>query len=207
MTLAGIPLVLLCALRASNNFSELIVATSNESSDDYLANILLNEDIKVYRGSLKNVLSRFNDISYQYNLRNEDTIVRLTGDNPIVDAKFLKLLKSSWESEEIDYFSAEPLDMENSNWPKGLSAEFFKVGLLRDSFIKDKSDENLEHVTTYIRKNASKKAFGNNLTSLKFKKKLFLGVDRLEDYKKMQKIFEQNKKFDTFDKIIQNLGA
>ena len=42
MKINEIPLIKLCALRAMNDFSDLIVATSNETSDDDLY-ICLNQ--------------------------------------------------------------------------------------------------------------------------------------------------------------------
>ena len=115
MPIAGIPLAHLCAIRAKNDFSRLIVATSNEASDDDLAKMLLEAGVEVFRGSLTNVLSRFIDIVDSHMLADEDAIIRLTGDNPIVDGKFLGILKTAWEKLGLDYLSGQPVDMSNSN--------------------------------------------------------------------------------------------
>ena len=191
MPVAGIPLVHLCAIRAKNDFSRLIVATSNEASDDTLAKMLLEAGVEVFRGSLTNVLSRFIDIVDSNMLADEDAIIRLTGDNPIVDNKFLEILKTAWEKLGLDYLSGQPEDMSNSNWPYGLSAEFIKVGLLRDGYLSDKSDSNIEHVTTFARKNAKNKAFGNQVTNLEFKEKLRVTVDTKDDFERVSKLFEK----------------
>ena len=55
MEIFGKPLAVLCAERSSNEFSDLIVATSNEKSDDDLASALSKAGILCYRGSLENV--------------------------------------------------------------------------------------------------------------------------------------------------------
>jgi spore coat polysaccharide biosynthesis protein SpsF len=191
MPIAGIPLALLCATRAKNDFSRLIVATSNEASDDDLAEMLLEAGVEVFRGSLTNVLSRFIDIVDSNMLADEDAIIRLTGDNPIVDDKFLEILKTAWEKLGLDYLSGQPEDMSNSNWPYGLSAEFIKVGLLRDGYLSDKSDSNIEHVTTFAIKNAKNKAFGNQVTNLEFKEKLRVTVDTKDDFERVSKLFEK----------------
>jgi len=117
MSVAGIPLVHLCEIRAKNDFSKLIAATSNEASDDDLAKMLLEAGVDVFRGSLTNVLSRFIDIADSHMLTDEDCIIRLTGDNPIVDSKFLEILRFSWEKFGLDYLSGHPADMSNSIWP------------------------------------------------------------------------------------------
>lgn len=202
MPIAGIPLIRLCAIRAKNDFSKLIVATSSEASDDELSKILLDAGIEVFRGSLTNVLSRFINIIDSYKLSDEDSIIRLTGDNPIVDSKFLEMLKIAWEKQGLDYLSGQPADTTNSNWPYGLSAEFVKAGLLRKSYLTDKSDYNLEHVTTFAKENAKNKAFGDQVTSLVFKEKLRLTIDTKEDFEKVSKLFEKFSPSACFSSIL-----
>jgi len=205
MPIAGIPLVHLCAIRARNDFSRLVVATSDESSDNELAEMLIEAGVEVFRGSLTNVLSRFIDIVDSHMLADDDTIIRLTGDNPIVDGEFLKILKTAWEKLGLDYLSGHPVDISNTNWPYGLSAEFVKVGLLRDGYLSDKSDSNLEHVTTYARANAKNKAYGDQVTDLTFKKKYYLTIDTIEDYKRVGKVFKKHSADDSFSSIIDSI--
>ena len=90
-------------------------------------------------------------------MNDNDVIIRLTADNPIVDWFFLNDMKVIYEENKFDYFSAEPTDIEKQNWPKGLSAEFFTVKMLHESFMNDNSDYNKEHVTDYIKKLLSTK--------------------------------------------------
>ena len=68
--------------------------------------------------------------------------------------------------------SGEPENMNSTNWPKGLSARICKNITFKRNDI-DKTPENLEHVTKYIRENVKSKAFGDEVTSLKFKKIFF----------------------------------
>ncbi|MDC3262019.1 hypothetical protein OAU90_00615 [Candidatus Pseudothioglobus singularis] len=206
MPVGGVPLALLCALRAKNKFSQVLIATSDERSDDKLAKTLLAAGVNVFRGSLNNVLSRFIGIMEAYKLNDDDTIIRLTGDNPVVDGFFLEILRQAWEKLELDYLSAEPIDMGKSIWPKGLSAEFISVGLLRDSFESDKSAHNLEHVTPFVRTNASQKAFGDEVTKLQFKEKFFIGIDELADYQRVCSIFERHSTHTPFDVILGSIG-
>ena len=58
-----LPLVVLCFKRLSNKGRRVIVATSNHKSDDKLVNLLKKFKIPYYRGSLNNVLSRYQKIS------------------------------------------------------------------------------------------------------------------------------------------------
>ena len=205
MPVGEIPLALLCALRAKNGFSKVVVATSTDSSDNELADILIAAGINVSRGSLHNVLSRFIDVIDTFKLRDNDTIIRLTADNPIVDGVFLEIMRQAWEEMALDYLCAQPTDMKNSNWPKGLNAEFIKIGLLKDSYEVDKSSHNLEHVTPFVRANTANKAFGDEATKLQFKEKYFLSIDVMADYLRVGAIFNKNNIKTPFDKILNSI--
>lgn len=195
MKIFELPLVVLCAKRSANDFSDLVVATSDEKSDDELVLALSKTGIKFYRGSLENVLERFIDLIEIHKMKEDDVVIRLTGDNPIVDKHFLKNLKYVWEKNDLEYMSAEPEDMKNSLWPKGLSAEFIKVKWLLESFNQDKSKDNLEHVTKYVRENCLNKSFGDKLTGLKFSEKLFLGIDTKDDFDRVKNILEKHSQY------------
>jgi len=88
MPLGGTPMISEIYSRAlmCNNVGQVIIATSNESSDDVLADYCFNNQLNVHRGSLDNVLSRFTDIlaetSFKY-------VVRITGDCPLIHPPFI----------------------------------------------------------------------------------------------------------------------
>ena len=64
-------------LRSKNNI-ELVVATSKDKSDDVLVEFLESEGIKVFRGSLDNVYSRFKNIASD---SEKEIIVNVNPDN------------------------------------------------------------------------------------------------------------------------------
>jgi spore coat polysaccharide biosynthesis protein SpsF len=69
-----------------SNVDKVIVATSNETSDDALANYCNKSELNVYRGSLDNVLSRFTGILEGARF---DYVVRVTGDCPLIHPPFI----------------------------------------------------------------------------------------------------------------------
>ena len=87
----GIPLVVICAKRLSNKGNDLIVATSNEKSDDKLVKVLIKYKIKYYRGSLSNVLSRYQYLAKK--LKKNNYIIRATADNPFPDGEMVKIIQ------------------------------------------------------------------------------------------------------------------
>lgn len=86
--LAGRPIIWHIYNRASrcNCVEKVIVATSDQSSDDPLVEFCHNNAMNVFRGSLNNVLSRFTDI---LNTEDHQYVVRITGDCPLIHPQFI----------------------------------------------------------------------------------------------------------------------
>ena len=83
----GYPLIYICYKRVLNPKKyKTIIATSNSPEDDLLVDYL-KKKFTYKRGNLDNVLRRFVDITK--NLKENDILIRLTADNPLVD-KFFK---------------------------------------------------------------------------------------------------------------------
>ena len=130
-------------------------------------------------------------------MENEDTVIRLTADNPLPDTHFLRKMSEIWENEDIDYLAP------NTNMPKGLSAEFFKVGILRNTCKKSTTEFEKEHVTPYMVENSKKKYLedsfldrtnNNNYT-----------IDTLEDYIRVFNLmsgYDQSKLMDKYTNFL-----
>ena len=70
----GIPLILILLKRLSlsKKISKIVIATTDEKSDDILTSILLAEKFEVVRGSSENVLKRFIKVLKNYSLIKSD---------------------------------------------------------------------------------------------------------------------------------------
>ena len=190
LPIGGIPLFLFCAKRLLSD--SLVVATSDQYSDDIIANMLAKEKIKCFRGSRDDVLSRFINIIKNNKLSDEDTVIRCTADNPVVDLNFLSECKEIFENEGLDYLNAEPSDIKKNNWPKGLSIEFVKVKLLKESYVTDRSFQNKEHVTLRIKKNKMNSDLMGKIKKFQHDYKgLVVGVDYFKDYIKIANAFNK----------------
>ena len=189
MNLAGMPLVELVAKRATTYFSETWVATSIDPSDDLLAKHLNEANIPCYRGSLNNVLDRFFNLCKQQNIGPDDVVIRLTGDNPIVDEFFLLKMREVWEKNNLCYLSGEPANLEKFGWPKGLSAEFFKAKDLYEVSNSSNDNYSMEHVTPNIKKKALKSASMADYLELNNKYLNSYGIDTLKDYLFLANLF------------------
>ena len=73
-------------LQLSQRLDRLVIATSVDSSDDNLADVVGAAGFKVFRGDLDDVLERFRSCSAQ---EKATTVVRLTGDCPFSDSALI----------------------------------------------------------------------------------------------------------------------
>lgn len=125
---------------------EIIVATSNNSSDDPIAAYANYLNVNVYRGDSDNVLSRF--INSVEHLDDNDTIVRFTADNPINIDSISQSMYASFIDNDYDYASIKNLSH--------IVPEFIKVKCLRSLKNQKLSKYDKEHVTSFIRSSNDK---------------------------------------------------
>jgi spore coat polysaccharide biosynthesis protein SpsF len=127
-------------VKMSEVVDEIWLATSTEKSDDILEVVAKNIGIKIFRGSLEDVLSRFSSI---VELANADIVVRVTADNPLTEPRFIthgvgELIKS-----DIDYLCYE-------NIPYGSGSEIVKATAIKYTQNSTSDAFDREHVTPYI---------------------------------------------------------
>lgn len=203
LPIAGFPMSLLCAKRVISKDLDFVLATSSDPTDNILENLFKKNNIESYRGDLKNVLERFVNIINDKHYKDNDVVIRLTADNPVVDKYFLMEMKEIYEKNNLDYFSAEPEILKDVNWPKGLSAEFIRAGLLRESYYSDKTNMNIEHVTYGIRNKLDKIESFNNYKKLdKSYNNISVGVDDIRDYIRVESIFCNNEWNIHYEKLL-----
>lgn len=180
LRLGGIESAVLAALRAKNADHRVVLATSSQYTDDVLAKCASAQGIDVYRGDLDDVRSRFVELSQ--NLRDDDVVVRLTGDNMFPDGALVELAVTALRESGSDIVRS----MEDARLPYGLAVEAFRVSTLRAS-LSDSSPAAKEHVTPpMIRRQASFEAFVPVMTDLSG---LRCTLDTAEDYGLLQSVF------------------
>ena len=70
----------------SKKIKKIIIACSNNKSDDAIANFCKKNNYIYFRGSLKNVLNRFVNVCKKFKLNH---FVRVNGDSPCIDPKVM----------------------------------------------------------------------------------------------------------------------
>lgn len=187
-------------INKSKLIDKLVVATSNDISDDIMEKRLTGSNIDVFRGSLDDVLDRYYQCALKYN---PDYIVRITGDCPLIDWNIIDMVVKKHINEGNDYTSnaLEP------TYPDGLDVEVMNFTVLKKAWVNAKLPSEREHVTPYIYKNRNLFKIGcfkniENLSELRWT------VDELEDFKFVKTIYEllyNDNKYFTIDDILKVL--
>jgi len=165
----------------SKKIDKLVVATSQDSSDNLIERMCLDNDIEVFRGSLNNVLDRFYQCAKKYN---PQYVVRLTGDCPLADWEVIDKVIDTCLKGGFDYVATD------LSLPDGLDAEIMTYKALTEAHKFASLPSELEHVTQYINKRPEKFKSG----VLRFKEDLSdmrLTVDEPEDFILVEEIYQQ----------------
>lgn len=142
----GWPLAVLAAKRAANAGARVVLATSDDPSDDALADTATRHGIPLVRGSLDNVLARF--ILALGAEPDAAPVIRLTGDNILPDGALIAEVVADFEARGLDYLSTtDPA----TGLPYGCSLEVTRAGHLRQAAREAQTAHDREHVTPLIR--------------------------------------------------------
>jgi len=133
---------LLSRLKSSELVDEIILATSNEDSDDLVEREGKKYGVSVYRGSLDDVVDRYAGAAKHFSL---DILIRVTADCPFLDGKFVDdcLLQITKSPDTL--FTTKP------NYPTGLDLEIFTSEML--FWLNNKNDLpalHREHLTSFF---------------------------------------------------------
>jgi len=168
----------------SNYIDRLVVATSDESSDDAIEALCGTLGISCFRGSLDDVLDRF----YQAAAREEaDHVVRLTGDCPLTDPEVIDNVIHEHLVKHNDYTS----NCINPTFPDGLDVEVIRYETLKEAWNNADLKSQREHVTPYVYqhpeqfKSSNYYHHGENLSHLRWT------VDEPGDYELVTEIYQR----------------
>ncbi len=127
---------------------QVVLATSDHTSDDGLAAKVADAGFTVFRGDLDDVLLRFNDCSQAFPT---NTVVRLTGDCPLSDPMLIDEVVQAFHHEGWDYLS-NSADEKALTVPDGCDVEVFHRHLLEQAAQEARLPSEREHVTPWMRR-------------------------------------------------------
>lgn len=140
--LEGKPMIIQQFKRISRaeNLDRIVVATSMDSTDDLLTEILESNGVDVVRGDLENVLARFIKVIDIYE---PEIVVRLTGDCPLTSPSVIDTVVSRFHESGADYVS----NTLTPTYPDGLDVEVVRAEVLRQVAASTQDPSETEHVT------------------------------------------------------------
>jgi len=174
--------LLLSRLAKSMLIDEIIVATSNQRTDDKLANHLFST--KVHRGDLFDVRSRYIELCSEYLPKN---IIRITADCPLICWELVDKVIAFHEEGSAEYTA----NCNFNAFPKGFDVEIFNAEvLMREDFQTD-NDYEKEHVTPWMYTSGRLKVANYEFSPLPARKNFNFSVDTRRDLTFLQNLGEK----------------
>ena len=145
----GKPMILrqLERLRNGNKNINIVCVTSTDPKDNLIEQICSENNFNCFRGSLDNVLDRYISAAKFYEVEN---IIRIGGDDPLVDVDQINILINEYEKTEADFLFTS----HRNGWPYGSAAELISVKALKEISEKTTDPLYLEHIIPWFHNNA-----------------------------------------------------
>ena len=178
--------------------NKIVVAISDQSSDDILADYLDSIHKEYIRGSLDNVLSRYVKAEEIYN---PSAIIRLTADCPLVMPELIDQYLEIFHKEDFEYLS-NTIEL---SYPDGLDIEIIAPGIFKKLLEFSLSKEEKEHVTLgiYSRKDKFRTYNVSNKTNISQFRWTVDTSDDLAFVKSIYAHFESKEINFTFENVLK----
>jgi spore coat polysaccharide biosynthesis protein SpsF (cytidylyltransferase family) len=170
-------------IKSIKSIRQVILLTTKRDEDEILLRIANSSGVIGFAGNTYDVLKRYYRCAKKYNV---DTIVRITGDCPLIDPDLVKKMLNYYSKNNFDYLSNTLIP----TFPDGLDVEIFSFKTLEIMNKNAKLPSEREHVTAYIRNHRSKfRIF--NLKNVKDLSDFRWTVDEPRDLQFVRKIYSE----------------
>lgn len=171
-------------IKCAKTIDRIILATTINPEDKKIVRLAGKLKIGVFAGSEDDVLDRYYQAAKRFGAK--DTIVRLTGDCPLIDPRVVDEVVSFYikNKKNCQYAS----NVNPPTFPDGMDVEVFSFAALKEAWQKAGLLSEREHVTTYIRNHLEKFKI-KNLKNKKNLSHIRLTLDNKEDFILIKKIF------------------
>jgi spore coat polysaccharide biosynthesis protein SpsF len=170
-------------LRGSRKLNDIILAIPDTKENDILEKFAKDNNVKYFRGSEKDVLSRYYQAAKKFKAK---VIVRITADCPLIDPGVVDEIVKEHLASRADYTS----NIQIRTYPKGIDVEVLNFQALEKAHDEAKDSTDREHVTLYIRRHPNifkqtKMVNNKDLSSMRWT------VDEKEDLDFVRKIYNK----------------
>ncbi len=136
-------------VKRASCLDDIIIATTLNDTDDVIAEEAARLNVKCFRGSEDNVMSRVLGAAQAFKA---DIIVELTGDCPLMDPALIDHAAAQYSTSGVDYLSN--LDIAEFKaglaHPLGYAVQVFSTAVLADAYARTEDPLDYEHVSRYL---------------------------------------------------------
>jgi spore coat polysaccharide biosynthesis protein SpsF len=169
-------------LKFSDRINDVILATTTDKKDDVLETYAIEREVRYFRGSEEDVLSRYYHAAKKYG---GEIIVRITSDCPLIDPEIVDNVINKHIDNKVDYTS----NVIKRTYPRGLDTEVFNFDVLAEAYKNANEKYQQEHVTSYMIEHPEKFKLQNIEAKGKLKRPdIRITVDTEEDFELIKKI-------------------
>ena len=179
-------------LRAVPEITQIILATTTNSTDNVLVSFAESLGVKTYRGSEDDVLGRITRATENAKC---EYVVKVTADCPVIDPVIIQKVIKLSEQVKVDFTSNTIV----RSYPDGMDCGVISLKALQraESLAEDPLER--EHTSLYIRRHPSLFTTANLLAPPNLTwPDLGLTLDTIEDLKFLNQIFHDLKSVDNF---------
>jgi spore coat polysaccharide biosynthesis protein SpsF len=168
-------------VRRARALDEIVVATSDDPSDDAIDALCASIGTRRFRGSLTDVLDRFYQAALPFR---PDLVVRLLGDCPLADPELIDRVVAFQRAGQFDLAGARM-----TMFPDGLDLDVIPFAVLEDAWRHAVRPSDREHVSLFITRQPERYRIGllENDVDLSH---LRWTVDEPEDFEMVRRIYE-----------------
>lgn len=134
-------------VKKARTLNDVIIATTIDPSDDLIENLCQKLGVKIFRGSMKDVLDRFYQAAKLYD---SDNIVRLTGDCPLIDPALIDEVVQALIRNKADFACNRLPPPFSRTYPIGLDVEACTFKALTNAWENSMEKHQREHVLPYL---------------------------------------------------------
>jgi glutamate-1-semialdehyde 2,1-aminomutase len=181
--ITGKPMIelLLQRLSMAQGIDQIVLATSNHTSNQPLIAHVERLGYQVYEGSENDVLDRYYQAACIYQ---PDVVIRITGDCPLIDPIMVDAMINQFKQSNADYLT----NTCPPTFPDGLDISIFTFEALQKAHSQATKPYDREHVTPYIRE-CSLFTIHNYSNNENFSEERWT-VDEPEDLEVVSQVFE-----------------
>lgn len=133
--------------RRAQTLGRVILATTQDKSDDLVAAYCREQGFPVYRGDPLDVLDRYYQAACLFGVR---TIVRLTGDCPLIDPGEIDRTVRAFQDQKVDFAANRLPPPWQRTTPIGMDTEVVTFEALERAWYEARQKHHREHVMPYF---------------------------------------------------------